>query len=281
MNANTMRNAVLSRMDASEIRGQTFDDRDIEIALNTGQIDEIMDMFMPDKNARGVGYSDDKLRLLQLSGLVVGGAVYTKANDDFMVGTAENGALAKPHEDSNSIQYGVFVRVPNEYLFPTLIRTSVEKSGCAIRSNIKTMLIDELYYEEYINNGQRQPYKSLVWTLEYGNYSHDTATNISTKGVTGVDNNAGAAITIDANTYRSHLIIPGKDFVVLEYSLRYVKTPINIVIDIEDPSSQVNCQLNDQIHKNIVERAVALLVASAIPKEGKYQISQGEVVNNA
>lgn len=286
MNTNQMRDEFYARIDASEIRGHNFDDRDVEIYLNTAIGDEVIDMFMPDKNQRGVGYSSDKLRRLQLTGLVTKAKSYKIADGDFMLGTEDNGALAKPHEDGLSIEYGVFVRVPNECLFPILMRCDITDGDC-LRRNITTILIDELYYEQYLNNGQRKPYKSLVWCMEFGNYTFNEETEQSEKGMSGITTATDVSrfpnleMKIDSKYYRVHHLIAGKDFEITAYHLRYVKRPNLVVIDIENPAKQVNCELDPAIHKNIVERAVKLAIAAIIPKESKYNVAQEESSNNA
>lgn len=278
MTANQMRDEFKSLIDGSELRGHDFDDRDIEIYLNNAMDDEVTDMFMPDKNPRGVGYSSDVYRQLQLTGLVAKRKAYKKSNGEFLVGTEDNGALPKPHEDTGTIEYGVFVDVPNECLFPILMRADIQ--GECLRKNIRVMMIDEAYYQEHIDNGQRQPYKSLVWCLEYGNYTYDEGSNISNKGMDGNSSNGGD-IEISSSTNRVHLLIPGKDYEIDAYNLRYVKRPNRIVIDIEMPVNQKNCELNEAIHKNIVERAVKIGIGAILPKESKYNLAQQESMNNA
>ena len=280
MTSNEQRDAFLTLIDASEIRGHAFDDRDIEYFLNTYMDSYVNDMVHADKNPRGVGFSVDTLRQLQLTGLTTKAAAYKRTDGDFMAGNEDNGALPKPYEDDGLIEYGSFVAIPNECLFVTLMRASIYNSACT-RKNVKVAMIDETYYEQYINNGQRQPFKNLVWCVEYGSHTHSKVTDVSTKGMTGIDTNDGSAIGIDSQINRSHLLISGKDYYIDQYDLRYIKRPNRIVIDINRPQDQVNCELNPAVHNDIVEGAVKLAIGAVISKESKYQIAQQEVLNNS
>lgn len=91
------------------------------------------------------------------------------------------------------------------------------------------------------------------------------------------------------NTRRSRYLLPGKSergrlqgemWHVLEYRVHYLKNPEPIFIDTVTPSLQVDCQLADFLHQEVVDLAVKIASAAIIPENGKYQVNTNEAAIN-
>jgi hypothetical protein len=148
----------------------------------------------------------------------------------------------------------------------------------------RTVPVEVVTYEEYyakISNVFENPYYNKVWRLAYGSYTtsgtggnevSNKFTNNTLTGFTGkCADMTNRDITI--NTYRSAILIPGKDWTVESYRMHYVKRPSRILIDTVTPSNQQNCELHLAIHTEIVDKAVLKAISNRLPEQAKYQIA--------
>lgn len=105
--------------------------------------------------------------------------------------------------------------------------------------------------------------------------------------VTGGTSEVYVANTI--NTRRSRYLLPGisergrivgETWHVVEYRCHYLKDPDPIFIDTVTPALQVDCQLADFLHQEVVDTAVRIASASIIPEPNKYQVNDIESKTN-
>lgn len=114
------------------------------------------------------------------------------------------------------------------------------------------------------------------------------------KGIAGIteftlSGDATLQIANIINTRRSRYLLPGKSergrltgemWHVLEYRVHYIKNPEPIFIDTVTPALQVDCQLADFLHQEVVDLAVKLASAAILPEQNKYQVNDIEAKIN-
>jgi len=284
---------LLRRLGSSNYNLVNFDDREKSVLLNEAMDELVIERYLNDSNIKRKGFEADVKRRLDLDGLITAHTTFKRkyadsSLGDFMLGNENNGALETPDLDYQEISngdqvetdYGVFVRIPDECLF-------IVSDTCRTSKGSKTkkvVPIEVVTHEEYyskIHNAYENPYYNKVWRLAYGNYvpAGTNGSLTSTKytgsvltGFTGkCSDMSGRDITI--NTFRSSILVPGKDWIIEEYRMQYVKRPNRILVDTISPSNQKNCELHLAIHTEIVDKAVAKAISNRLPEQAKYQIA--------
>jgi hypothetical protein len=151
---------------------------------------------------------------------------------------------------------GIFLDLPNDFLYAVEEACTLKIEGGSARtveSWIKPVRHDE--YLANINNPYKKPYKDLVWRMDMSRAVHADGTDIM------------------SSSKRTELIIPtGYDLV--EYRTRYLAMPPAIKVDEFDPTQQKHCVLDETLHREIVDEAVA--IAQAAVKKEEYQIGRAE-----
>ncbi len=138
-------------------------------------------------------------------------------------------------------EHSVFFEIPQDLMFITFDELTVSKEGC---QDTKKLSITPITQDEYIlqkSNPFRQPEITLrssrAWRLDYGNH-----------------------------TSRTIEIVPPKDVTVDSYKVRYIKRPRAIIVEniaslgltIRGLNAVTQCELDDVIHRHILNRAVEL-----------------------
>jgi hypothetical protein len=144
--------------------------------------------------------------------------------------------------NSNKItEESVFFEIPNELLYITHEELKGNKTNCSTPIKLSVYPIRQDEFDVHYDNPFRKPSTSPrnlnAWRLDYGNHIN-----------------------------RIIEIVPPLDFTISNYKLRYVKTPVPIVL--EDLQFQLNirgvnvktqCELkNNIIQRHILNRAVEL-----------------------
>jgi hypothetical protein len=182
--------------------------------------------------------------------------------------------------------------------------------------NVPALEVTYDYYRSGIYDFYAKPYDNLVWVMDWGTYktgdvadgviADSTKTRTATGNVSDVNMrgypdtkmdgenfrylttaNPPVAVSVDPydpaavgftqiNTRRSRYLIPGKDWKVGTYRCSYLKRPSDVKIDVITPANQINCELADFLHQEIVDYAVKLASAAIMPEQGKYQVNQIE-----
>jgi hypothetical protein len=285
MEANQMRASFNLLKEASRLANRTFNDREIEDFLNKAQEETVKDKFAAWKNKPQIGYGQHPVRNAELAGLVT--ATQSVPREYFIVGNELNGALQGPDLDrggttQDADRFGVFVGMPNEVLYP-IIETCETVKGNIVKRNTIVKEVNLQGYLEGIYDDYAKPYDNLVWSLDWGAYTtavpndglyDNSVKEYSSSGtnhnMTG-DNYLGDIINIDTN--RARYLLPGKGWKVNKYNIHYIKLPRAIKVDVQTPSLQVNCELPDFVHNEIVAKAVAIASAAVIPDPNQYQVN--------
>ena len=145
---------------------------------------------------------------------------------------------------------GVFLDLPEGFLYA--VEEGVKLFNISKEAWVKPVRHDE--YLANINNPYKQPYKNLVWRMDFSREINSTGTANSTNK-------------------RTELILPA-GYELEYYRVRYLSMPPAIVCDEFEPTNQIHCILDESLHREIVDEAVAIAKAAVKPEE--YQIGLSE-----
>jgi hypothetical protein len=124
----------------------------------------------------------------------------------------------------------LFVVLPNNYLYSLQEMSVVSYSDCnndVVTGSAKVVPIRHDEYESNIDNPYGKPYRKLIWRMDYGS--------------------TGA---------KKHELIHGSGETISSYKLRYLRKPTSI-----DINNGVDCELNNILHEEIVDRAILIALA--------------------
>ena len=158
-----------------------------------------------------------------------------------------------------------FFRIPNDVFLIKFERGFVKKTGCDdIRIDIVPVTLDE--YNEKIDNPFRKPYDEEAWRIDYYEV-------LDAEVISPIVNTVEIISNLD----------------IYKYQIRYVKYPQPIILQslldfygdsvdltIDGISTLSNCELNQEIHREILDRAVELatLDYKEPSLESKIQLNQ-------
>lgn len=309
LSPNEMGDVFDNLFEAAQLTNRQFTSREKSLYLNLAQTEIINTRFTPDANTKGKGFESDSKRLLDLSSLVTANVVYLKANGDFVRGTPYNGALRNNDKteqgisnnetsygtlsEAEDMKYGVLAELENEVLFIVSENCDISQgSGSAKvwRYNVKIEDITHSNYMNLIYNSLKNPFADLVWRREFGsmirNITRNTNNFRSTNALrvasdtTILNPSINGIWKYDGSNKRIVQLMPGVDWDIEKYNIIYVRRPANIVVDYNNPSNQIYCELHPHIHYEVVQVAVRKAISAIIPAEQKYQVAQNENVHN-
>lgn len=148
--------------------------------------------------------------------------------------------LGKSSNQNGVHTNGIFLDLPDNFMF------SGEELALLDGSYVNIKPINMDYYNLNINNPYKNPNSELVWRMEH-------------------NSNIRELITDGSST-------------LTKYYLRYLKSPDDIVVNSKDTSSNVDSELNVNLHDNIVDVAVKIAKASTDPQQ--YNISKQETIDS-
>jgi len=282
------------QIEAGQLSNRKFNDREKMSFLNKAQNELIKERFAKWKNRAGIGYGDHRVRDSELAGLATG--THKIPRTHMLLGSEGNGGLYGPdldNADQAEDQFGVFVPIPNECMYVIAERAETIK-GEVVKHNTE---VKKITYDEYVSsiyNDHLKPYANLLWSLDWGSYtaSESEVSGLFTNSTkefsdTGAGYNMRGYNYLNAphlpthmpgdfmyiNTDRAFYLIPGKGWKINGFTIRYIKLPADIHIDLQTPSLQRNCQLPDFMHNDVIDKAVKLASASQIPDPNAYQVN--------
>jgi hypothetical protein len=237
MTANQMWENVLVTYDALYSQSAPgFVDPEASILLTKAQWYYILQRLNPKSNRNMEGFEETEIRIQGLSALIKdsqdASPLIQKLPDSQQTGTLPGEKLwALPVDFMIAIYEGC--------------QTSVPQCGNPNQFNrIMTIPISHDEYNLNYYNPYKRPYtdgtEGIIWRLEHG---RKTLPNTTTER-------------------KVHGLITDGTFEVTNYYLRYIKTPSDIVVDLDTPGSQVNCELDSLTHQGICDIAVKLLSAA-------------------
>jgi len=235
MTANQMWENVLVTYDALYSQSAPgFVDPEASILLTKAQWYYILQRLNPKSNRNMEGFEETEIRIQGLSALI-------KDSQD-----ATTPVVELPPVDQTGILPGEKLwALPDDFMIAIYEGCTTNVPQCGTTNTFLRMLTIPISHDEYnLNyyNPYKKPYtngtEGLVWRLEHGK-----------KPVNNVER-------------KIHGLITDGTFNVTNYYLRYIKNPSDIVVNLNTPASQVNCELDSLTHQGICDIAVKLLSAA-------------------
>lgn len=158
--------------------------------------------------------------------------------------------LGKSRAQGDVHPNGVFLDLPDGFLYA--IEEGVKFSNVTKEAWVKPVKHDE--YLANINNSYKKPYKNIVWRM-------DIAREVFAEG------------NVAHTNKRTELVLP-EAYTVDYYRVRYLAMPPAIICNEFDEEDQVHCILDETLHREIVDEAVA--IAQAAVKKEDYQVGLNE-----
>jgi hypothetical protein len=151
-----------------------------------------------------------------------------------------------PQQDQTGVLPGEKLwALPVDFMITIYEGCTTNVPQCGTTSTYNRIMTIPISHDEYnLNyyNPYKKPYtdgtEGIIWRLEHGK-----------KTVNGVER-------------KIHGLITDGSFNVTNYYMRYIKNPSDIVVNLNTPSSQVNCELDSLTHQGICDIAVKLLSAA-------------------
>ena len=278
MDANTMRAEFLLRREGAGYKEVPYNDREIAAFLTRASRSLTKTRFDALKNRTQRGF-EQAIRQDEIGSMLAAHKLYRRSEDEFVMGTDDNGAFHTSDLDvtvDGVESHACFVNLPDEMMYPISENCTLSKSGVTYRL-VPVRPTNPAVYNDYIFNPYKNPADDLVWGIGWGSWTPSEDHNTpSVKYYTGVSTkDKSTEVLLDTN--RSRMLLAGNGFVVEEYRLHYIKMVTPIVINVRVPSLQINCELPDFMHDEVVDLAVKFSLASEIPVANKYEVADKEV----
>jgi hypothetical protein len=239
MTANQMWENVLVTYDALYSQSAPgFVDPEASILLTKAQWYYILQRLNPKSNRNMEGFEETEIRIQGLSALV-------KDSQDATPPIIE----LPPQDQTGTLPGEKLWALPVDFMIAIYEGCTTNIPRCGTTNTFNRIMTIPISHDEYnLNyyNPYKRPYtdgtEGIIWRLEHGR-----------KPVNNVERKIHGLITDDT----------GSDaFEVTGYYLRYIKNPSDIVVNLNTPASQVNCELDSLTHQGICDIAVKLLSAA-------------------
>lgn len=219
------------------------------VYLTRAQLEIVNNYFNPRGNKYQTGFEQSSKRRVDLRELVKGAVSVT--------------AAAGGDDDRIDLEDSQMYRIKNEVFLIIQEKALVTSSDpCVNNTYIKVKPVTHDEYNRQEDNPFKNPNEDVIWRLDYS--------TISFGGQQGVD---------DARVVE--LISP---YTITQYKYRYVKYPAPIILanlsseypnetlSIDGVNTSQTCELNENIHREILNRAVELAVADYAPEKLKPKV---------
>ena len=245
MTANEMSAEVELKLDRSDSFGSPgYEDFEISSILTEAQHLYVKKFFDELNNRKQRGFEETEIRNQGLEGLLKSGF-----------------SLPVSSSQTNVLTNGKFFDLPLDHMYTVYEECILDKARCGSTTEFIVADVVPIAHNEIrrlLTNKYKKPFcksygNARVWRTSY---SRETS-----------------AINplIAATAKRNELTTDGT-FNITTYNIRYVKNPNAIVVDLDTPSNQKNCELDLSTHVVIVDIAVDLMLQRI--KEQKMQITE-------
>lgn len=146
---------------------------------------------------------------------------------------------------TGTLPNGTFYDMPTDFMYAISEQATISSSDECLNGNrVKVKPITHDLYAENIDNPFKQPSDELIWRLDFSR----------------------AAANTDP---KRHELITDGSYTISKYHLRYLRKPVDIVVDRVTTTNQVDCILNETTHRRIIDIAVELLLEITV--DGRLQ----------
>lgn len=229
----------------NSIAGQSAPNLDVyekSVFLTKAQLEIIKNYYDPKSNRKGEGFEASEKRREDLKELIKN---YNNSNS---------------FTNSSRIHLSSrFFNIPEDVFLIINEQVKINSSDCFNNTTIEVKPVTHDEFNKQIKNPFQTPDSSKAWRLDYSM----------------IDNNKVVEIVSPYNVTGS-----------LEYKLRYLKYPKPIIlkdltvefpsenISIDGETAESNCELNESLHREILDRAVELALRDYKPQnlESKIQL---------
>jgi hypothetical protein len=212
---------------------------EIEEFLNKAQEQKLYQTYTPKGNKYQEGLEETEKRRKDLSELTRNVNLSVTDQSSSQVGTEPN---------------GVFYDLPLDFLYTMSEEITITSTNSCIdgsRVQVKPITHDE--YTINRRNPWKRPDETLVWRLEFS------------REVPGA-----------TEAKRHELITDGVSITpsqISNYQIRYIKRPRQIVIN-ASPALAVDCELDESVHREIVDIAVRIATGITDPQQYQFKIAE-------
>jgi hypothetical protein len=246
MTANQMANEVELILDRSSTFGSPgYEDFELSSVLTMAEVLYIKKFYDELNNRKGKGFQEIEIRNQGLGALIKNAPSLTPSASQVGVIT-------------NSNVVGKFFDLPSDHMYTIYEECKIDKVECGTQNPIYAYIMHISHNEMQRFNWSKYKkpfYKSYgdarVWRSEFSRFSD------------GVN----PAIPVTA---KRHELFTDGTFNIVDYQMRYLKNPAEIVVDRSTPANQRNSELDSSTHLVIVQLAADLMMERT--KDQKMQI---------
>jgi len=239
MTANQMATDLEIRLDRALSFGSPgYEDFELSRVLTQAEFMYVKKYISGLTNPKGYGFEETEARGQGFSSLIQ---------------SASN--LLTSAEQGGTFPNGTFYDLPEDFMFTIQETVYVDRPNCSTGEDNLEALVQVVSHDEYNRykrNVYRKPYAKGYDATVFRMYFSPQINNLNP--------------TVDSTPKRHELITDGT-FNIVEYSIRYLMNPPDIVVDRQNPDNQRNCILDEFTHDTIVDLARDLMLE--IVKEQK------------
>jgi hypothetical protein len=245
MTANQMADELELKLDRSDSFGSPgYEDFELSSVLSEAQVLYVKKYFDELNNRKSKGFEEIEIRNQGLAALVKDAA-------SCPVSASQVGVLSNPEVT------GTFFDLPLDHMYTIYEQCTVNKNDCKDNQPIVAYIVTIAHNEMQRFNWSKykKPFcesygYARVWRSEFSR---------TTSGI----------LPSAAATNKRHELFTDGTFSIVNYHIRYVKNPANIVVDRNNPTNARNCELDDSTHRVIIDIATDLMMNRV--KEQKMQ----------
>jgi len=246
MTANEMADKLEEKLDRSSSYGSPgYEDFELSSVLTEAQQLYVKKYYDELNNRKGKGFEEIEIRNQGLGALVKDAPSLTPSASQ--VGIISNVSVV-----------GKFFDLPLDHMYTIYEECFINKVECGTRDAIEAYVITVSHNEmqRYNWSKYKRPFyhthgESRVWRSEFS------------RTITGINPAVSA-------TAKRHELFTDGTFEITRYHMRYLKNPLDIIVDRDTPANQRNCELDTSTHVVIVDIATDLMMQRV--KEQKMQI---------
>jgi hypothetical protein len=249
MTANEMANLLDEKVDrVSSFGSPGYEDFDYTSVLSEAQQLYVKKFFDEVNNRKGKGFEEIEIRNQGLAALV-------KDGNNLTASASQTGII------TNNNVVGKFFDLPLDHMYTIYEECTIDKKICGTEEFIIGYVITIAHNEMQRFNWSKykKPFFNTtgdcrVWRSEFSR---------STSGI----------LPSATATAKRHELFTDKTFNITNYHIRYVKNPLDIVVNRTTVANQRNCELDTSTHVVIVDIAADLLLQRV--KEQKVPLIEG------